>query len=349
MSIQVFIGTGGVGKTSVAAASALAAADSGNKTLVLTIDPALRLRTALGLDPGGIQQKVPLESGAAGELWAGLMSIRATLDRAVQLYGEPKQVPTILGHPVYRMLIDSLAGMQELLAIERIDQALSEGFDSLFIDTAPSRHAFEFLDKPEFFAQLVSFPLVQMVGRTYRWWENSAFSRLSRKSMELYTRVEEILGSNMVRQVLDFYSVFRTIADGYAARARRTHALLQDPGVTQFTIVTTPFKARRDADYFLSELQKRRFSIARLIVNRIWPDFQFTLPKEGHPAAPELFDWYNQVSLSHQQLCRQVSLDYAGKIPSVIGLPELKKDVDGLPALRVIAANLSAAQGSSSM
>jgi anion-transporting ArsA/GET3 family ATPase len=348
MRIQVFVGTGGVGKTSVAAASALGAAVSGGKMLVLTIDPALRLRTALGLDPGGIQQKVPLESGVAGELWAGLMSIRATLDRAVQLYGEPKQAETILGHPVYRMLIDSLAGMQELLAIERIDQALSEGFDGLFIDTAPSRHAFEFLDKPEFFAQLVSFPLVQMVGRTYRWWEKSTFSRLGRKSVELYTRVEEILGSNMVRQVLDFYSVFRTIAEGYAARARRTHALLQDPGITQFTVVTTPFKARRDADYFLNELNKRRFPVARLIVNRIWPDFHRLLPREAPSAARELFDWYDQVSVSHQELCRQVSSEYAGKAQSVVGLPELRRDVDGLPALRQIAANLATAASAAS-
>jgi anion-transporting ArsA/GET3 family ATPase len=343
MKIQVFVGTGGVGKTSIAAASALHSALAGNKTLVLTIDPALRLRTALGLNQEGIQQRVQLVEGSAGELWAGLMSIRATLDRAVQLYGEPRQAETILAHPVYRMLIDSLAGMQELLAIERIDQALSEGFDRLYIDTAPSRHAFEFLDKPEFFAQLVDFPLVQAVGRTYKWWEKSALSRLSQKSMELYSRVEEILGSNLVRQVLDFYSVFRTIADGYAKRARRTNALLHDSAASRFTIVTTPFKARRDADYFLKELHQRQFPVGRLVINRMWPDFSSSLVPGDAPAAGALFDWYNEVSREHQLLCRQVSSEVAAKIPSVVGLPELQRDVDGLPALRVIAENLALA------
>src|SRR3990172_5728822 len=136
------------------------------------------------------------------------------------------------------------------MAVERIDHALADGFEEIFIDTAPSRHAFEFVDKPEFFAELVSFPLVRLVGRTYRWWERLGLARVGRKSFELYQRVEEMLGANLVRQILEFFSVFRTIAEGYARRARRTLALLRDPQTASFVIVTTPFKAKRDGDYF---------------------------------------------------------------------------------------------------
>src|SRR4051812_32681949 len=124
MSIQVFLGTGGVGKTSVAAASALQAALAGGRCMVLTIDPAMRLRTALGMDSHGLEQRVPLESGAQGELWAAILDVRASLDRAVLRYGDPEEVKTILAHPIYQMLADSLAGMQELMAIERIHQGL---------------------------------------------------------------------------------------------------------------------------------------------------------------------------------------------------------------------------------
>ncbi|HWP85295.1 MAG TPA: ArsA-related P-loop ATPase, partial [Terriglobia bacterium] len=254
MQVQVFLGTGGVGKTSVAAASALRTAMGGGKSLVVTIDPALRLRTALGMEPGGLEQRVPLDPSIRGELWAALLDVKASLDRAIWRYGKPEEARTVLEHPIYQMLATSLAGMQELMAVERIHQALEEEFASICIDTAPSRHALEFLDKPEYFTQLVSFPIVKLVGRTYKWWINSPLARIGKSSLELYTRVEQVLGAPLVHQVLDFFSVFRKFAEGYASRARETLARLRDPATTSFTIVTTPDKALRDAQHFLAEL-----------------------------------------------------------------------------------------------
>jgi len=122
MKIIVYLGTGGVGKTSVAAATALAEARAGRKSLVLTIDPALRLRTTLHLKEGFLEQNVPLDPPASGELWAALLDVRATLDEAVRLYGKSSTADRILNHPIYATIADSLVGMQELMAVERIDQ-----------------------------------------------------------------------------------------------------------------------------------------------------------------------------------------------------------------------------------
>ncbi len=341
MRIRIFVGTGGVGKTSIAASGALKAALGGKRCLVLTLDPAQRLKTALQLAPGGDEQKIDLSLySGKGELWAGMLDAGATLNRAVRLYGEPQQAETVLKHPVYHSLVQSLAGMQELMAIERIDQALTDGYEELFIDTAPSRHAMEFLDKPEFFAQLVSIPLIRLVGRTYKWLESSLFSSVGRKSVELYAKVEELLGANLVRQVLDFYSVFRTIAEGYAVRARNTSALLHDPRATTFTIITTAFKAERDAEFFLAELKKRRFHVETLIVNRLWPEIGAGV--ETVAPAASLMAWYRSVSGAHAQLWEKVSEKFSDRIPQLIGLPELPRDVDGLPALAQIAGQLGA-------
>ena len=275
-----------------------------------------------------------------GELWAGLLDVKGTLDRSVRLYGKPDQVETVLKHPIYQILIASLAGMQELMAIERIDQALRDGFEYLFIDTAPSRHAFEFLDRPELFVNLVSIPAVRLIGRTYKWFEQSPLSSISRKSLELYTRVEEILGATLVRQILDFYSVFRTIAEGYGERASRTSALFRDPRITSFIIVTTPFKAGRDGEYFLGELQKRRFSVGTMIMNRIWPAAGADLQSGSSALAMNLVAWYRSVSTAHSQIWAGISRDFSKKIPRLLALPELPKDVDGLTALYRIAVNL---------
>lgn len=342
MKIRIFLGTGGVGKTSVAAATALREAIDGKKCLILTIDPALRLRTALRIDSDGWQQQVPIDSfSPQGELWAALLDTRKTLDRAVELYASsPQQASTVLKHPIYQVLTTSLAGMEELMAIERLDQALVEGFQDIVIDTAPSRHAFEFLDKPEMFAQLVSFPLVQLVGRTYKWWEGSALSRLSRKSIELYSRVEQILGANLVRQVLDFYSVFRSIAEGYGKRAQKTASRLRDSKTTAFCIVTSPLKAKRDAEYFWGQLNKRKFPVAALVVNRIWPAARPPLPVGEDRLVDAAIEWYADVSATHQRAWEEVSRDFAGRISKLVTVPELPRDVDGLQALYQISESL---------
>lgn len=341
MKILVYVGTGGVGKTSVAAAGGLKAALNGGKCLVLTIDPARRLRTALGLSETKEQQRVPLEdAGAKGELWAAMLDVGSTLDRAVHLYAQPKQAEVVLNHPIYKVLVNSLAGMQELLAVERLDQAIKDGFETVIIDTAPARHAFEFLDKPEFFAELVSYPLVQLVGRTYKLWEQSPLSRLSRASLELYSRVEVLLGATLVRQVLDFYSVFRTIAEGYAERARRTVSILRDGKVTAFYVATTPFKAHRDADYFWRELNNRKFPVKELIVNRMWPPAEVVLPADSPPLAFEALEWYQDVSTAQQKAWEKLRMEFSSRIPRIVSVPELPGDIDGLPALRELARSL---------
>jgi arsenite-transporting ATPase len=338
MKIIVYLGTGGVGKTSVAAATALAEARAGTRSLVLTIDPALRLRTTLHLRTGVLEQNVPLDPPAKGELWAALLDVRATLDEAVRLYGKSSTADRILNHPIYATIADSLAGMQELMAVERIDQLARRGFEHIVVDTAPSRHALEFLDKPMFFSELVGSGWVKIVGRTYKFVAGTGMMTLGRKTLDLYARAEAILGTNLVRQVLDFYSLFVSIAEGYAERAEKTVALLKDPAVTEFRVVTTPQKALRDARFFHEALGSRKFPIGALYVNRVWglepgPEFP-----EG--LARRVMDWYKSVRASHVAAVEAVTAEYSAAIPRIAWLPELERDVDGLSALERIAQSL---------
>lgn len=340
-NILICVGTGGVGKTSVAAAAALWRASRGEKCLVLTIDPARRLKTALSLGENTGPQRVPLEgSEIRGELWAEALDVKTTLDQSVTANARPDRAEEILRHPIYQILVDSLAGMQELMAVERLHQILEKGFESVVIDTAPARHGFEFLDKPEFFVNLVSLPMVRLVGRTYRLWEESPLSRLSRRSLELYSRIESLLGTHLVRQVLDFYSVFYAIAEGYAGRAERTVGLLRKKGRTAFWIVTTASKAHRDAGFYREELRQRRFPVGALVVNRFWEPVQGRLPPEAPPLLREAVDWYQGVSQAHQKWWNEILREHEGSIPRLIRIPELPRDVDGLPALLEIAARL---------
>src|SRR2546430_17041565 len=104
--------------------------------------------------------------------------------------------------------------MQELMAVERIDQLMGRGFEHIVVDTAPSRHALEFLEKPMFFSDLVGSGWVKMVGRTYKFVAGSGMMSLGRKTLDLYARAESILGTNLVRPILAYYSLLLHMAEG---------------------------------------------------------------------------------------------------------------------------------------
>jgi anion-transporting ArsA/GET3 family ATPase len=337
MKIIVCVGTGGVGKTSLAASIAMAQARAGAKSVVLTTDPSMRLRTALELKEGVLEQQVPVP-GAKGALWAAVLDVHSTLNEAVRLYAKPGTRERILEHPIYRTIANSLSGMQELMAVERLDQMIQRGFDNIVVDTPPSRHAFEAFDKPEIFAGLSDSGKVKLVGRTYQFAEALGITTIGRGAMDVYCKVEAMLGAQMVRQVLDFYSLFYPIAEGYSSRARRTVALLRDPGITEFRVVTIPSKALRDARFFLDELYRRKFHIGMVCVNRAWLHAQPENPPDG--LAAELLDWHRSVSAAHQSAISRTREMIGPKVKEIRILNELERDVDGLESLARLADQL---------
>lgn len=342
MKIRIFVGTGGVGKTTVTAASALRTALDGKKCLVMTTDPALRLKTALGLTGGALEQKVPLEAAAPnGELWAALLDVSSTMDRLVREHADASKAQAIIGHPIYKLLVTSLAGMNELIAVERISQAIADGFENLLIDTAPSRHTFEFLDKPGFFVELVSFPLVKLVGRTYNLWRKTPLAGSGSGSADLYGRLQQLLGATLVSQVLEFFGLFQPVAEEYAHRSKRTLKMLRDPGITSFTIVTTPAGAKHDSEYLFNELTKRHYFVERLIVNRLWPDLHLTVSRGASPAVRDLAGWYESVCAAQTAIRDRVHAAWSAKGRQVADLPELAQDIDGIEALARIAEELT--------
>ncbi len=337
MKIIVCLGTGGVGKTSVSAATALSLARAGQPALVLTTDPSLRLKTALGLRDGMTEQRVP---GVEGELWAALLDVHTTLDDAVRMNAKRGTEQKILTHPIYKTIASSLSGMNELMALERISQLMARGYKTIVVDTAPSRHVMEVLDKPLMFADLSSSNKVKLVSRTYRFVEAMGLMAVGRNALEIYARAEEILGGSLVKQILDFYSLFYPVAEAYAERAKETGALLRDRSVTEFRVVTTPQKAMRDTEFFLAELEKRKFPVNMVCINRCWLRPLGEKPTSG--LAGEVAAWYENVSDSHRAAIEAVKAEYSDSVGRICVLDELPKDVDGAGALRALESQLLA-------
>jgi len=179
---------------------------------------------------------------------------------------------------------------------------------------------------------------VRFVSRTYKFAEAVGLTTVGKGALDIYTRAESILGTHMVRQILDFYSLFYPIAEGYSDRARHTVALLRDPDVTDFRVVTIPAKALRDARFFLDALKKRKFAAGSICVNRTWLHTMPETAPEG--LAAELLDWYRGVSASHLSAIRKLAETFRQEVKEIRVLRELDRDVEGVESLRLLAEQL---------
>ena len=171
--IVVCCGSGGVGKTTTAAAIALEGARRGRRACVVTIDPAKRLADALGLESlSNTAHRVEVAGDYPGELWALMLDTKSTFDELVARYaGEPEQVERILNNRMYRNIAGALSGTQDYMAMEKLYELHDEGrYDLIVIDTPPTRNALDFLDAPNRLTRFLDnrwFRIVVMPTRAY--------------------------------------------------------------------------------------------------------------------------------------------------------------------------------------
>ena len=272
--IIVCCGSGGVGKTTTAAALGLRAAERGRHVVVITVDPARRLAQSMGLSSlDNTPKPVPLpEAGAAagGTLHAMMLDMKRTFDEIVEAHAEPGRSEQILANPFYQSLSSSFAGTQEYMAMEKLGQLRqSEQWDLIVVDTPPSRSALDFLDAPQRLSRFLDGRLLRLLtaptrtgGRAYLKVVNAGFGMIT----GILTKV---LGAQMLRDVQTFVAALDTMFGGFRERAEDTYRLLQTPG-TAFLVVATPEPdALREASYFVERLSEDRMPLAGLVLNRV--------------------------------------------------------------------------------
>jgi anion-transporting ArsA/GET3 family ATPase len=277
----VTAGTGGVGKTTTAAALALQGALAGRRTAVLTIDPARRLANALGLDAfTGRAQKVPTALfNAAGlsppaELSAMMLDMRATADEMVRRYAPNAEAAArIVSNPYYQAFSTSLAGTQEYMAVEQVADLLASGeFDLVVLDTPPATHALDFLDAPE---RLLNALDNRAINWLYRPKEATTRdpgygARLLGKGRQMvFKSLNKFTGGPFFEDLAIFLQAFSSLFDAFRVSSRAVQALLRAES-TQFLVVTAPYPATvREAINFRAQLVERGFPFGGFICNRV--------------------------------------------------------------------------------
>jgi anion-transporting ArsA/GET3 family ATPase len=363
--IAVCVGSGGVGKTTVAAAIALARALDGGRALVCTIDPARRLANALGLSAlGNVETRVPehkfAEAGLApkGELWAMMLDVKRTWDDLVTRHApDPARRDRILRNRLYQQMSAALAGSQEYMAMEKLyELATDRDYDLIVLDTPPTSHALDFLEAPD---RVLDF----LGNETARALLAPALGagRMGLKLAQLgggyiARTLARFTGQQVLTDLGDFLQGFGGMYEGFKDRAAAVRSLLSKPEVG-FVLVSSASPVSIDeALSFHERLHAESMPIAALVVNRLTPDLwpeATPLPGAAELEAPlaaagaggrDLADRLAETLAEHQALARSERRALARLLDRIAApnalVPRLETDVHDLAGLATLGARL---------
>ncbi|MGH3577881.1 MAG: ArsA family ATPase [Mycobacterium sp.] len=269
-SIIICCGSGGVGKTTVAAAFALQAARLGRTACVVTIDPARRLANSLGLDALS-NRPTRIEGPWPGELHAMMLDPKRTFDDLVARYSDSaEQAEDIKVNRIYRNLTGTLSGTLEYMAMEKLYELAEEGgFDLVVVDTPPSRHALDFLDAPRRLTRFLENRLFQALMMPTR----AGLRIMGMAAQALLRTISKVAGADIVADAVAFFQAFEGMEEGFRVRAARVRELLAE-AETAFVLVASPRPDSVDeAVHFAGKLAESGLSVTALVVNRVQPRF----------------------------------------------------------------------------
>jgi anion-transporting ArsA/GET3 family ATPase len=270
----------------------------GGRVAVVSIDPAKRLATALGLDElsGNPHQIDPAAIAAAlgsqlegdhgdigpytassGELWAMMLDSKGTFDALIgRLAPDERTREEIYANRIYRELSSAVAGSAEFTAVAKLYELHREGeWDAIVLDTPPSRNALDFLDAPDRLTHFLDGRALKVLlapGGLTR-------GLIGRSTSLMFSVFGRVTGVNLVGELSGFFGSLSGLLGGFRERAKGVEQLLRDPA-TGFLIVTSPeHEPAREAVFLHTELAREEMGFAGLIVNR-----NHGLGFEGHSA-----------------------------------------------------------------
>jgi anion-transporting ArsA/GET3 family ATPase len=346
-SIIICCGSGGVGKTTTAAAFALQAARLGRTACVVTIDPARRLANSLGLD-ALTNRPTRIEGPWPGELHALMLDPKGTFDDLIQRYSDsPEQAEDIKVNRIYANLTGTLSGTQEYMAMEKLYELVEEGgFDLVVVDTPPSRNALDFLDAPRRLTRFLENRIFQALMKPTR----AGIKFMGVAAQALLRTISRVAGADIVRDAVAFFQAFEGMEEGFRTRAARVRELLTQAD-TAFILVASPRPDSVDeAVHFAGKLAESDMSVTALVVNRVQPRFVddaelASLPPsmDGGSGTPlnQLIDNLRGYTAASDRE-EQAYADLVSKVSPapVYRIPLLNTDVHDLDGLATIADRL---------
>jgi anion-transporting ArsA/GET3 family ATPase len=366
--VVVTVGSGGVGKTTTAAAMAVHAAMQGRKVLCLTIDPARRLANSLGLDemttseqdvPGALFRNHGLE--CTGSLSAMMLDTKRTFDALVAKYASDEETrDRILENQIYQYVASSLAGTQEYMAMEKLHEVRKDPkWDLVVLDTPPTSSAIDFLTAPERLIDAIDSPAMRWFLQVFEGAGKEAFGLVGRGATVLLKGIGKITGIEFLEQVAEFVGGINDLFGGFKDRAEQVSDALRSPEVA-FVLVTSPEPmAIGEARFFSDKLQAAGMNREAIIINQVHTLIEEPkIPAEQqieairavvpasidavsiHPRLTEALEAERHWAVVDRAQVERLS-EEIGNETNIVEVPAFDEDVHDLAALARVAAYLT--------
>lgn len=352
-SVLVVCGSGGVGKTTTAAALALRAGLQGRRVLVCTIDPSRRLATSLGLARlSGRPRALDIarfRPAPGGEVWAMTLDTKSTFDELVVRYApDEASRRRILENAFYQQVSSTLAGSHEYMAMEKLlDLVADERFDLVVLDTPPTRHALDFLEAPDRMLSFLDTSVLRYFLKPYFVAGRLTLKVATKTGALAFKVVDRYLGLKFLQDLSEFFLAFEGMYAGFKERAARVHELLRRSS-SGFVLVASPARPALDeALFFYRRLRTRQMPFVAFVVNRLHPDPEqaagAAAPRAARTAtavdrglADRLMAIYrDQKTLARRERHAVSRLEVDAAEPLLL-VPELEADVHDLRGLKEV-------------
>ena len=292
--ISVLNQKGGVGKTTTAAALALWGALRGQRTAVVTIDPAKRLANCLGLSKlSPHEEPLPAETFApygltpSGTLTALLVDQQSAWDAAIARCAPTPEVrELILANRFYQGLSRTFAGSHEYMALDTLATLVQRGvYDLIVVDTPPTRQALDFLEAPQRVQRFLDSQMSKWFIQPSVMSGWAVFSVANRTATFLLRKIEDATGISALREIAEFFTAMQGMFEDFGDRFRRVNELLTSPD-TAFVLVTSPEEeVLAEAEEFRVGLERLGVALKGVVVNRVHKEWQGRGPRGKDPAA----------------------------------------------------------------
>ncbi|MFM8553727.1 MAG: ArsA family ATPase [Acidimicrobiales bacterium] len=258
----IVCGSGGVGKTSTAAAVGLVAARAGDRGLVITVDPARRLAQALGINPSG-HGSVAVEG--AGSLTVRMLDTKAGWDALIRRHARDEATAgRVLRNPLYDNITSRFVNSHDYIAMEQVNElSMSVDFDLVVVDTPPSRNGLDLLFAPQRMREFFG-------GRLLRWLTFPYRNRLAAVATKPFLMVaDRLLGAQFLGDVAEFFVLLQSMEKGFIARADEVERLLSSDRVRCLVVASAEAGSVDEAAYLAGRLRARGMTVTSAVANRV--------------------------------------------------------------------------------
>jgi len=351
----VVCGSGGVGKTTLAASLALKTAFLGHRTIVLTIDPARRLATSLGVSLEGskarkidpdILDKINGGKIVKGELFAMMLDTKNTFDEVIARYSPSKDIQhKILENKIYQHLSQMMAGSQEYMAMEKLHEIVSEEkYDIVIIDTPPTVHAIDFLEAPQKMMDAISHSMLHLLLKPAMMVGKTGFGFFEKGSQFILKIFDRITGFAFLQDISEMLVSFKELLGGFQSRAQEVEAILKKD-TTSFVVVSgVDQRSVSETKFFIEKLMDLHLPFDGVIANRVSPFEAFKMTMEQEVALSQLVskELAYKMSLVMQMFTNEADrqkvfledlFSFLSKKQFLIKIPLMEEDIHSLEGL----------------